>query len=147
MQSCFILHQHADRWHLGPLNAHDEHCGLSAYPVLQLLKAIVTRYMEMSVMMVVLSNATRLRLMAVAEEYQLSLPTPISSTCGSVVSLEDVRQTIRSLQPLTASKSSIRDLVHVLTEASQHLDPIIPCDEVSPQKQDVSLWLSERELT
>ncbi|MEB3210947.1 MAG: hypothetical protein VKL39_06310 [Leptolyngbyaceae bacterium] len=85
---------------------------------------------EMFVMMVVLSNATRRRLMAIAEEYHLSLPIPESHRCGSFVPLEDVHHAIHSLKPLAKRVSAIRELVHVLTEASQQLDPILPCNEV-----------------
>ena len=81
-------------------------------------------------MMVVLSNATCLQLMAIAEEYHLSFPTPISNQCGSFVSLEDVSQMIMTLKPLAPNLATARDLIQVLIEASQQLDPIIPCVEV-----------------
>jgi hypothetical protein len=96
-------------------------------------------------MIVVLSNATRRRLLAIAEDYGLVLPTPIESSCGSFVPLDDVHHTIRTLKPLAPKVSAVRELIHVLTEASQHLDPIIPCHEMSLEKQDMSLWLGGRE--
>ena len=95
-------------------------------------------------MMVVLSNATRLRLMAIAEEYHLSFSTPISNQCGSFVSLEDVSQMIATLKPLAPNIAAIRELIQVLIEASQQLDPIIPCADVLdiPQERKLVEWFT-----
>ncbi|MEM7769014.1 MAG: hypothetical protein AAF327_00705 [Cyanobacteria bacterium P01_A01_bin.37] len=84
-------------------------------------------------MMVVLSNATYVQLAAIAKEYHIPLATPIVSSCGSFVHLEDVSQTIRYLKPFAPRVAAIRDLVQVLTEASLQLDPIIPCDDSEDQ--------------
>ncbi|MGF1457416.1 MAG: hypothetical protein ACFBSG_00155 [Leptolyngbyaceae cyanobacterium] len=79
-------------------------------------------------MVIVIPLETTERLMQTTQQYQLSLPIPLSSRCASYLSPAEMDLILVGLQPFSPQNDGVHRLVSELQLYRTLENPVVPCE-------------------